>query len=373
MPIEIKEVSTRKELRKFVLLPAKIRRNYDNWVPPVYFDDMGYLNPARNFQFDTCSHIHLIAIENKEVLGRVIGLIHHEYNALNHEKTARFCWPDACDDPLITSSLMQALEEWARKQGMDKLIGPLGFSDKDPQGLQIEGFDYEPANTAPCNPPYLPQHYELLGFSKEIDLVSYCFDVPKVMPELHRRILARISANTDYRLVQFNTKRELKKYIFPIFELINTTYTGIFGFKPMTDHEIRFMVKRYFPVVDKDFVKVVMKGDELVAFVIAMPNMNAGLRKAKGRLFPLGLLHILRSARKTTQLDLMLGAIATPCRGIGLDTLMGVSLFESAIKRNMISIDSHLTMESNKLFRAEMERLDGKLVKRFRIYGKLLN
>ena len=370
MSLEIKEVTTPKDLKEFVYLPGRLHLGNPIWVPPVYWDECKYFNPKHNIQFNTCSYIRFIATENKRTVGRILGLIHHEYNALRNEKHARFCWMDCHDRFEVAEKLISAVEQWAKSQGMLKLVGPLGFSDKDPQGFQIDGFDYEPANTAVCNPSYLPIHLEKIGFTKEIDLVEYVFDVPEIMPDLHHRVFSRLKNNTDYRLLEFSSKKELKKYIVPIFQLINETYKSIYGFKPMSIQEINDMAKRYFPIVDKEFVKVILKGDKPVAFIIALPNMNSGLRKARGRLLPFGIFHILKSARKTKQLDLMLGAVAEPNRGIGLDAMMGIAIFESAIKRGFKIIDSHLTMETNYLFRAEMERMQGKLVKRFRIYQK---
>ncbi len=174
--------------------------------------------------------------------------------------------------------------------------------------------------------------------------------------------------------MEFRKKKELKPWIKPVLELMNECYSGsdIYGYAPLDEEEMEALTKRYLPVVDPRFVKVVKRGDEIVAFIVGMPDMTEGIQKAKGRLFPFGFLKILRAAKKTKQLDLLLGAIREKYRGLGLDVLMGVKMIFSAYEAGLEVMDTHHEMETNVKVRAEMEKMGGKIYKKFRIYKKQL-
>ncbi|MFQ6038772.1 MAG: hypothetical protein ACE5LV_09170, partial [Candidatus Aminicenantales bacterium] len=171
---------------------------------------------------------------------------------------------------------------------------------------------------------------------------------------------------------EFQKKRDLKRWVKPILHLMNECYTGsdIYGYTPLDEREMDDLARRYLPVINPKLVKAVRKGDELVAFIIGIPDLSEGIRKARGHLFPFGFLKILRAARRTKQLDLLLGAVKEPYRGRGLDVLMGVSMIMSAHDLGLEVIDTHHEMETNVLVRAEMEKMGGKLYKKYRVYKK---
>jgi hypothetical protein len=197
--------------------------------------------------------------------------------------------------------------------------------------------------------------------------------IPEKLPPVYQKVYDRIQANKNLRLLEFTRKRQLKPYIIPVFRLVNETYAPLFGFVPMTEEEMKKFAAQYLPVLEPELVKVVVNAsNELTAFVVSMPDMSAGIQKAKGRLFPFGFIHILRSMRKTKQLNLLLGAVKSDFRGKGINVLMGKSLFDSAYKRGLKIMDSHLILENNSVMRAECEKLGGTVRKRYRVYQKLL-
>jgi hypothetical protein len=262
---------------------------------------------------------------------------------------------------------------WAKENGLNKIIGPYGFSDKDPQGYQVEGFEYPALIATPSHPPYLPEMLVKEGYAKEVDCVSYLFDIPDQMPEIYKKISDRIISRGELSLVNIKNKTILKSYIIPVFRLINEAYSDIFGFVPMSETEMVKFAGQYVSILDCDLIKIIInKRDEVVAFVVSMPNMSVGLRKAKGELFPFGFIPILLSMRNTTQLDLLLGAVKPGYRGKGLTALLATALLTSAKKRGLKQIDSHLILEENYVMRAECENLDGHVHKRFRVFGKTL-
>jgi len=374
MSIEIRIVDSKKLLKDYIFLPEKIYRQEPRWVPPLYMDEWAFHDPQQNKALDTCDTIRAIAYRGSEPVGRIMGIVHHAYNKKHNEKTARFFNLDCINDQTVAHTLIRYMEDWGKAKGMNKIIGPFGFSDKDPQGLQIEGLNFLPVLATPTNPSYLQALVENEGYRKEVDCVSYQMPLHRTLHSVYEKVYERIKKNQSLKLLEFNSKRQLKPYILPVFRLVNEAYDSIFGFVPMTEEEMKKFAAQYLPVLDPVFVKAVVNVEnELIAFVVAMPDMSKGIQKAKGKLFPFGFLHILHSMKKATQLNLMLGAVKPGFRGIGLNVLLGKSLMESAVKRGFTMMDSHLILENNPLMRSECERIDGKVYKRFRVYQKNLS
>lgn len=373
MNLLLKTVDSKSLLEEFIFLPEKIYADDPRWVPPMYADEKSFHNPAQNKALQHAEVIRILAYRNHKPVGRIMGIINHTYNQKTAEKTARFFALDCINDQSVAHALITSIEQWSRGKGMTKLIGPYGFSDKDPQGLQVEGLDLLPVIATPANPAYLQALVENEGYTKELDCVSYQMPIPEELSPVYQKVLARISANPALRLLEFTSKRKLKPYIVPVFRLVNETYAPLFGFVPMTEEEMKKFANQYLPVLEPALVKIVVDTfGEVIAFVVSMPDMSRGIQKAKGRLFPFGFIHILRAMRKTNQLNLLLGAVKPAFRGKGINVLMGKALMESARKRGMTVIDSHLILETNLVMRAECEKLGGVICKRYRVYQKLL-
>jgi hypothetical protein len=369
--IEIMPVRSRKDLKKFIFLPEKIHRENSDWLPPLYMDEWALYDPGKNKSFSYCDHLTLIAHRNGEPAGRIMGLINHRYNENTGNKDGRFCFMESVNDPEVSGALIAAVEDWARERGMTRIVGPFAFSDKDPQGVQVEGFEYTPVLAAPNNGEWLGSLIEAAGYTVKEDLVEYLADIPSEIPEVYKRVLSRIGSNPDYRIIEFRNKKELKRYIIPILELMNETYTDhIYGYVPMTDKEKLDFARRYMPVLNPKFIKAFAIKGELAGFVIAMPDIAEGLRKARGRILPFGFIHILKAVRKSKQLLMLLGAIKAEHRGIGIDAILGAKMLETASNSKMKTLDSHLILGYNRRMQAEYERVGGKVVKRFRIYQK---
>jgi hypothetical protein len=264
------------------------------------------------------------------------------------------------------------VEDWIRQKGMMRIIGPLGFSDKDPQGFQIEGFEYPQFMTSPNNSPYMPELLEAEGYEKKVDLVNYLGKLPDVFPPIYEKVLLRVDNNKEYKIIEFNSKKELKPYIIDVLELMNETFAEIYGFVPLNNKEKTDFAARYLPILDPNFVKVVETGGQLVGFAVGMPDLSKGIREANGKLLPFGIFKILRDSKRSKKLLMMLGGVKKDHRGKGLDVLMGVKILQSGIKHKMDMIDSHLVLENNTKMRSEYERIGCKVVKKFRIYQKEL-
>jgi len=368
--VTIREVTSRRDLRKFIYLPSQIHRNDPGWLPPIYIDEWELFDREKNNSFAYADTVMYIAEKNGKPAGRIMGIISHRYNSYRNEDDGRFSFIESVNDTEVIGALTGAVADWAAARGMKRLVGPLGFSDKDPQGLQVEGFEYPSLMTTPTNNRYLPEIIEDLGFEKKIDLVDYMVDIPSSMPPVFEKVLPRIEANGKVEILEFRKTRELKPYIIEVLQLMNDTFTEIYGFVPLTDREKSELAKRYLPVLDPAFIKMARADKKLVGFAIGMPDIAEGIKRARGRLFPFGIYHIIRSARRTGNLVMLLGGILKEYRGQGIDVLMGARILNSAISRGMKTIDSHLVLETNQRMRAEYERLGGRIIRRFRIYQK---
>jgi hypothetical protein len=368
--IIIKEVLTKKDRREFIYLPSKVHKHEPDWLPPIYMDEWELYDKKKNKSYQYADAVLYLAFKNKKPVGRIMGIVNNRYNAINNENHGRFCFMECYEDQEVVHALIKIVEDWAREKGMMKMVGPLGFSDKDPQGFQIEGFEHPQFMTCPTNSSYLPLMIEREGYIKHRDLVNYMAPMPNKLPLIYEKVLSRVSHKEEYKIVEFETKKELKPYIIPVLELMNETFMEIYGFVPLTDKEKTDFAARYLPILDPHFIKVVENEKGLIGFAVGMPDLSLGIKKANGKLLPFGIFKILRESKRSKKLLMMLGGVKKEFRGQGIDVLMGVKIFESGIKHKMEWIDSHLVLEDNRRMRSEYERIGGKVIKSFRIYQK---
>lgn len=368
--IVIKEVRTKKDKRRFIYLPSKVHKKDPNWLPPIYSDEWELFDEKKNKSYLYADTVLYLAYRKRKVVGRIMGIINRRYNSIHDEEHGRFCFMECYEDQDVVHVLINCVERWAKEKGMVKLVGPLAFSDKDPQGFQIEGFEYPKFIICPTNGLYLPEMIVREGFEKKRDLVNYLAKKPDELPEVYKKILLRTSKNSEYKIVEFNSKKELKPYLFPILELMNQTFMEIYGFVPLNDDEKREFVARYMMILDPKFIKVVEGKDGLIGFAGGIRDISEGIKRAGGKLLPFGIFRILLESRRSKKLLMLLGGVKKEYRGKGIDVLMAIKMLQSCIEHNMELIDLHLVLEDNFKMRGECERIGGQVIKRFRIYQK---
>lgn len=374
MAVKIKQVISKNDLRKFIHLPAKIHKRHTNWVPPIYMDEWDYFNPNKNRAFDHCDTVLALAFKEGKPVGRIMGIISHQYNKNHNEKYGRFSCLETRNDQEVFHELVDFVAKWASEKGMEKLIGPLGFSDKDPQGFLVEGFN-EPVSIATnCNFPWMPELIDHEEFRKKFDLVVYKINIPAELPPFYKRIAERFYKNNPaVRIIEFTSRKAVKPFVRPVLNLVNETFGDIYGFIPFSEKEMIDFANRYLFFINPRFIKIIIgENKEVLAFVIGMSDISSGLRRSKGYLFPFGFFHILRAGKKSNQLNLLLGAIHPAYQRKGFDVVLGSKIIESAKKEGKTTIDSHLELEYNTKVRAEMEKMGGTVYKRFRVWEKEL-
>jgi GNAT superfamily N-acetyltransferase len=374
MAVEIREIASRKDLKTFISLPEKIHAGHKNWVYPLYPDDWKYFDPKKNKAFSYCDTVLLLAYQDGRPVGRIMGIVNKRYNEYRHERTARFGYFETYQDKEVFLALLHRVEDWARAKGMTKMVGPYGFSDQDPEGWLIEGFEHHATIATYYNFEWMPKWLEEEGYTKDNDWFVYTLDVPKEIPERYKKVYEWKMRGGKYQIIEFKKRKEIKPWIHKVLGLMNETYMAgnIYGYAPLDEQEMDELAGRFLPILDPRFVKVVAKDGEVLAFIVAMPDMTDGINKARGHLFPFGFVHILRAARKTKQLDLLLGAVKEPYRSQGLTALLGVKVLESASKAGMKIMDTHHEMEGNRNVRDVMEGFGGKIYKKYRAFQKAL-
>lgn len=368
--LTIREVNNNRLYKQFVKLPWQVHKGNKNWLPPLISDEKKFFNPQTNRLFSHGPTIMFLAYDGNKPVGRVMGIISNTYNELHNEKTARFGFLECYNNLSIAQGLIGSVEKWAKNNGMNKIIGPYGFSDKDPQGLMIEGFEFMPIVDSPNNAPFMVELVEQSGYKKAFDCHGFINNIADSVPEHYKKVADRIYENNNLSIVEPLKRKELKPLILPVLELVNRTYADLFGFIPMDEEEMQELASRYLPVIDPRFLKVVFIGDKMVGFILGLPNFTPGFQKANGKLFPFGFYHILKSMRTTKQVDLMLGAVESEYRGRGIEVALALRLFDSCQKAGITTVEAHLVLESNTAMQSEMRRAGYKAHKKFRVYTK---
>ena len=297
MSIEIKEVRTRRELRRFVNFPELLYKDNPYYVPPLVFDQMDTLDQKKGAAQEFCDSKLYLAYKDGKLAGRVAAIVNHLANKQWDHKEVRFGWYDFIDDPEVAKALMDKVEEFGRQYGMESVVGPLGFTDFDPEGLLVEGFDRLSTMALIYNHPYYVEYIENMGFTKDADWIEFKIYMPEKLPERIDRLCTLIQERNNVHLRQI-TRKIIKEedYGHKIFKAINECYKNLYNFTVLPDHMADKYLDFYLSILDLRFISVVEnEKNELVAFGITMPSIVRALQKCRGKLFPFGWWHVLKS------------------------------------------------------------------------------
>lgn len=372
--MEIKEVKTKKELKEFIHLPAKVHKGHPEWLPPLYMDDKKLFSSEKNSSFKHCDTILLLAFEQGKAVGRIMGIIPHKYNTIHQVNCVRFGFMECFENKLVFDALLKAVEDWGRERKCEDIIGPMGFSDKDPQGFVVKGFKEPTMMVTNCNWSFMPEYIMANGYEGHIDLCQYEVPISEAIVNRYHPLAARVEKHNQITVHDFTSIRAIRPYIDSVFALINKTYKEIYGFSALSKDEIHEFANRFLPLLNPRLIKIITgPNNEVLACVIAMADLSEGIKKAGGKILPLGWIHLLRANFKSKRLVLLLGAIDETMRNKGLDAILGFRLIRSAIKEKLDVMDSHLIMYDNYKMRREIERLENyREYKRYRIFRKSL-
>lgn len=372
MSIKIVEVSTKKELKKFIWFGINLYKNCEFAAPPLMMDDLLNLSKGKNPALDFCDATYFLAYKNDKIVGRIACIINPVANSTWNQKHSRFGWVDFIDDMEVSTALFDTAINWAKAKGMTSVVGPLGFTDFDPEGMLIEGFDQLGTLATIYNYPYYPEHIEKYGFVKEIEAHEYLITVPEVFPEKYFRIADIVKQKYKLRSLRFKSRKEVvDKYARKIFDLLNLCYKDLYGFSKLNENQIAFYIKLYFSFFRLDTISIVVdEKDEVIALGIAMPSFTKALQKAKGHLFPFGWYYMLSALNKNDKVDLYLMAVHPDYQGKGVNSVMFADIMPASAKNGYKFAESNPELITNTKMSAQWGSFEHINHKKRRVYIK---
>lgn len=374
MAIIIKKVTSPKELKTFIRFNYELYKNNPYSVPDLYDDMLNTFSPEKNAAFEFCEADYFLAYKDNKLVGRVAAIINRRANETWNKKEVRFGWIDFIDDLEVSKALLATVEEWGRQRGMEAIVGPLGFTDMDAEGMLVEGFDQLGTMATIYNYPYYPEHMEKLGYEKEADWVEFKLTVPDKLPEKFVRISEIILQKYNLKIKKLSRKElKEKNYGQRIFDLINEAYAPLYGYSKMTQRQIDQYIKMYLPLIDLRMVSLVEDAEgNLVAVGISMPSLSKALQKAKGRMLPFGWFHLLKALfiKKPKVLDLLLVGVKPEYQSKGVNALLFYDLVPVYQQMGFEYGESNPELELNKKVQAQWTAFESVQHKRRRAFKK---
>ena len=374
MSVQIKTVTTKSELKTFVRFGNKLYKGNKYYVPSMPFDDMNTLDSSKNAAFEFCQTEYYLAYKDGEVVGRVAAIINHKANEAWKVKQVRFGWIDFIDDLEVSGALLDAVIAFGKKHGMNQIVGPLGFTDFDREGMLVEGFDCVTTMATIYNYPYYPEHMKKHGYVKETGWFEYRITIPETVPDRHETLSQLVAQRYNLKVRKL-TRRQIKKenYGQKLFALINQTYCVLYGYSLLSEKQIDQFVGVYLSLIDARMLTFIEdeKGD-LIGAGISMPSLAKALQKCNGELFPFGWWYLLKSMfwKKPDSLDLLLIGVRPDYQKRGVPTMLFTDLIKTYNKLGFRYAETNACLESNTKVRALWEPFENEQHKKRWIFGK---
>lgn len=374
--IEIRPINTKRELKRFIEFANDLYKDCPYYCPPLFFDEMNCFDAEKNPALEVCEYQLWMAYREGKAVGRIAGIINRKANEKWNYKHVRFGWFDFIDDLEVSKALLDTVAAWGEERGMDALNGPVGFTDFDHEGLLLEGYDYLAPMASLYNYPYYVKHIEAYGLTKEADWIEMQVYPPQGCPERLNRIAEIVKQRSHVRVDKVKNSRELvRKYGIQYMDVIDEAYQKLYNFQPMTDKQKNYYKNMYFPILNFDFVTLVVnEKDEIVGVGLGMPDISNALRKCGGHLFPFGWYHILKAlkAKHMEVFNLLLIAVRPDYQNTGVNALF----FQDQIPRmnayGITTLETTCILETNTKNIANFTQFDHKQHKRRRAYLKPL-
>ncbi|MBR6275886.1 MAG: N-acetyltransferase [Prevotella sp.] len=375
--IEIRKVSTKRELKQFVQFYYDLYRDSKEAVPYLFSDEMATLRRDKNPSFECCEADYFLALQDNRVVGRVAAIINRRANEQWHVNQVRFGWFDFIDNLEVSTALLNAVEQWGRERGMTEMAGPLGFIDTDREGMLIEGFDELSTMYVNYNYAYYPQHIQRIGgFQKDNDYIEFKVKVPEDDNYKFHKIAQMVKQRYGLRVHKFTRKELLSGgYGREVFHLLNATYKDLYGFSVLSQSQIDKLVNDYIKIADLNLVTAIMDGDRMIGFGITFPSFSRALQNTRdGRMFPFGWWHVLKILKwhRTDTVDLLLIGVLPEYRTKGAVALIFDDLIHQFQRYGFKWADAMPQMERNEAVLSQWQYLDSRQHRRHRCFRKTL-
>ena len=374
MSVQIKVVETKAELKTFVRFANNLYKGNKYYVPSIVFDELSTFNKKKNGAFEFCEAELYLAYKDGKVVGRVAAIINNKANERWNAKQVRFGWIDFIDDIEVSSALLDAVTAFGKARGMNQIVGPLGFTDFDPEGMLVEGFDRISTMALIYNHPYYPEHLKQLGFCKETGWVEYRITIPESVPERHRNLAKIVKERYNLKVLKLSRREILKQgYGHKFFELINKTYCNLYGFSLLSPKQIDSYVDLYLSLIDTRMITFVEndKG-ELVGAAASIPSLAVALQKCRGEMLPFGWWHLLKAMflKRPETLELLLIGVRPDYQNCGVNSLIILDLAERYREMGFKYAETNAMLENNDKIQAMWRPFEKEQHKARWIFGK---
>lgn len=369
--ITVKQITSAQDIKKFVLFQHELYKDCAFYVPPIFKEEQDLFNPEKNQVFKNADCWLFLAYKNNKIVGRVAALIN--YIEINEQQKAkmRFGWLDMIDDIEVTEALLNEVQKIGLEKNLAFMEGPVGFSNMDKAGMLVHGFDELNTMITWYNHPYYMHHMEHLGFVKATEWVEFKFVPPNPIPEKIDKFASIVSERYKLTSLKFKTVGEIVPFVDDMFDLLNKTYSSLVTFVPIQQHQIDLYKEKYLPYLNPDFIELVIDEEKkLIGFAITMPSFSEALKKANGRLFPFGFLHLLRAKKKNNKAAFFLIGIDPLYQGKGVTAMMFRNVTVNFINYDITECETNPELEDNLAVQASWKNYDPILHKRRRTYRK---
>jgi hypothetical protein len=351
MTLSLSEVQNRRELEQWVKFPFGLYRDDSNYIPQLIRDELEFFSREKNPSFNVADAKLLLARRNGKVAGRVFGAIHRlETQKLGH-KRGRFGWFECFEDPEVAAVLLGGLEKWFIAEGCREMTGPHGFTDLDPEGMLVDGFDALPTIAGSYNKTYYPRLIEAFGFQKEVDYIETRLEFPQEMPPLFQMIAKKVLPAAEaagYRLVEGLTRRGVRQYAGQFWRVLEASFEHLFGVTPLTDEQKAFYEKKYFGFIDPRFLQLVVDvSGSLQGFFLGLPSLSRSFQLARGRLFPFGFFRILRGFKRFDTVDFYFAGIHPEANHRKIYPMMTLGMWRALKAANVRYLETNRELETN--------------------------
>lgn len=366
------DLKNKAQVKRFIQIPYRLYANCANWVPPLLIDVHMQLNKDKHPFYEHSDADFFIAMRDGRDVGRIAALENRSFNKYHQTRQAQFYLFECENDQEAAKALFECVFKWVKARNLDTVVGPKGFSVFDGYGIQIEGFEHRQMMTMMnYNYEYYRQLVENLGFTKEVDFVScYLNSKDFEVPERVRRIAERVVARGKFQVHNFATKRDLKDYAQRIGKAYNDTFVNNWEYYPLTEREIQFILSNILTVADPRLIKIITHGEDVVGFLLGFPDVSAALQRAKGKLFPLGIIYLLREMKKTEWVSLNGAGILPEFQGFGGNALLYAEISKTMHNYQFKHADLTQVAETAVQMRSDLVNVGGKMYKNHRVYRK---
>ena len=368
--LSVVEVKSENDLKKFIKFPMELYKNNKNYVPPLINDEKNIWNPQENPALAYSDVKQFLAYKDGKIVGRIaLMLNHNEAKELENNKI-RFGWFDFIDDEEVSKTLINLAINFAKEKKVNKIEGPMGFTNLDKAGMLVMGFDKLATMIGLYNFPYYPKHLEKLGLVKEKEWVEYEMDFPTVLSEKVRKFSTLIAEKYKLKVLDFKNKKEILPLVEPMFKLLDQTYNALSTYTPITDEQVKTYKEKYFPFIDKNYIICVEdENHQLVAFAITMPSYSKALQKSQGKLWPFGWWHFLQAGKKNDRANFYLIGIHPEYQRRGVTAIIFKEIFVRFNKMGIKFAETNPELEENKGVQALWQDYNPTNHKRRRTYS----